>query len=359
MALFSDDAGKTEKPTPQRLGEARDRGQTPLSRELVMAGTLLVAVLVLEACGHWLIAAFRSLLADGMTLRREALDSDDPREVVSLLHDAFAEVLPPFCFLLAVALGATLLFGYGQIGVKIATKAFGWKLERLNPVLNLQRVLSFSSVVRTLLSVAKLGILGGVLYLVLRAKWAVFAHMHEIEDLSVSIGAIVDMAFSVFFWVALVVLLMSIADIAWQRYRHTKSLMMSKQEVDDERKRTEGDPLIKGRLRAARLALMRHRMMEAVPKADVVITNPTHYAVALRYERGRGSAPEVVAKGVDELALRIREIAVEHDVPMMEDPPLARALFRAVKVGQQIPERFYKAVATVLSHVYRLEGRVA
>jgi flagellar biosynthesis protein FlhB len=135
--------------------------------------------------------------------------------------------------------------------------------------------------------------------------------------------------------------------------------MMTKQEIEDERRRSEGDPTMKMRQRRARNELMRQRMMDAVPKADVIVTNPTHFSVALRYDRKRDAAPTVVAKGVDDMAMRIRELAREHGVPLMEDPPLARALFRAVKVGQTIPERFYQAVATVLSHVYRLKGRTA
>jgi flagellar biosynthetic protein FlhB len=155
------------------------------------------------------------------------------------------------------------------------------------------------------------------------------------------------------------VLVLAIADVFYQRFDFTQRNMMTKQEVDDERKRSEGDPMVRSRLRQARAELMRHRMMEAVPKADVIITNPTHYSIALRYQRGKNTAPEVVAKGVDELAMRIRELAKEHDVPLLEDPPLARALYRAVKVGQEVPARFYEAVATVLSHVYRLKNRVA
>jgi flagellar biosynthetic protein FlhB len=135
--------------------------------------------------------------------------------------------------------------------------------------------------------------------------------------------------------------------------------MMTRQEVQDERKRAEGDPAIKMRQRSARIELLRSRMMTAVPKADVVVINPTHFSVALRYDRKRDSAPVVVAKGVDEVALQIRTLAKEHGVPLMEDPPLARALFRAVKVGQSIPEKFYQAVAAVLGHVYRLQGRTA
>jgi flagellar biosynthetic protein FlhB len=359
MALLRDDEGRTELPTPQRLGDARSRGQTPISREFTMAGTLLVAVLVLQLAGAQLIAGFEQILRSGMSLQHDDFSTGEPWVVVAHLQDLLLEIAPPFAVLLAAGLGATLLFGYAQIGLRIADKALGFKAERLNPLKNLQRLLNFSAVVRTLLSLGKLCVLSIVPWCVLQANWPTLAAMHEIDDLGTSLGIVADLAFAVFSWVAFAVLLMSVADLAWQRRAHTKSLMMTKQEVDDERKRTEGDPLIKSRMRAARLELMRHRMMEAVPQASVVITNPTHYSIAIKYERGRHAAPEVVAKGADELALKIREIAERHGVPRMEDPPLARALFSAVKVGQEIPERFYRAVAAVLSHVYRMQGQLA
>ncbi len=170
---------------------------------------------------------------------------------------------------------------------------------------------------------------------------------------------IADLAFTVFFWIAVIVLALSIAEMAWQRFDFQQRMKMTKQDVEDERKRADGDPLMKRRQRTSRLEFMRQRMMEAVPKADVIITNPSHYSIAIRYDRKKNSAPEVVAKGVDHIALRIREIAREHSVPLMEDPPLARALYRAVKIGTEIPQKFYKAVAVVLGHVFRLQGKVA
>lgn len=359
MGLFRDDAGKTEKPTPQRLGDARNKGSAPISREFTMAGVLLVAVLVLENTGYWLIDGLERVMRDGMTLPHDVTETGDPQPLLDHLSGIGSAVGPPFAFLLVIFLAATLLFGYSQIGVRFATKALGFKPEKLNPAQNIQKLLGFSSIMRTVLSAFKLVILGGVLYVVLRTRWHVFATLPDIEDLPTAIGIILDMAFTIFFWIAAIVLVMSVVDIFWQRYDYTKNLMMSKQEVDDERKRTDGDPLIKNRLRSARMELMKQRMMEAIPNADVVITNPTHYSVAIAYKRNQNTAPEVVAKGVDDLALKIREVAKENDVPLMQDPPLARALFRSVKVGQEIPERFYKAVATVLSHVYRLKGRVA
>jgi flagellar biosynthetic protein FlhB len=265
----------------------------------------------------------------------------------------------PFLTLLVIFVVATAVTGYSQIGFKFRRGALKIGLERLNPVTNLNKLFGMSSVVRTVVSAIKLVVLSSVLYFVLRARMPEFAMMYEHSSFAESVSLIADTAFVILLWISAIVLLLSIGDVAWQRFDHVRNLKMSKQEVEDERKRTDGDPFIKSRLRKAALEIMQLRMMEAIPKADVVITNPTHFAVALKYDRARNRAPEVVAKGMDEVALRIRELAREHDVPLMEDPPLARAMYRAVKVGHEVPEKFYQSVAALLSQVYRLREEVA
>jgi flagellar biosynthetic protein FlhB len=359
--LFKDDEGKTEKPTPDRLLKARNKGQTSISKEFTMAASLLVAVLTLELLGGGLIGSFEELLKWGMTvdLAEHPLDPDNNLAVMEELSHVASIILPTFLTLVGIFFLATLLAGYSQIGIRMAKEAIGLKLNKLNPVTNLGRVFQLTSVFKTVFSAFKLAIIGSVLYFVLQDEWEQILSMHQVARFEDNVEYIAALALRVFFWIALIVLVIAIADIAWNRYRHTKSLMMTKQEVEDERKRTDGDPLIKSRLKGARLALMRQRMMESIPKADVVITNPTHYSVALKYDRQKNMAPQVVAKGLDDMAMRIRELARKHDVPLMEDPPLARALHRAVDVGQEIPERFFKAVAAVLGHVYRLKESVA
>ncbi|MCC6671635.1 MAG: flagellar biosynthesis protein FlhB [Planctomycetes bacterium] len=358
MPLFRDDTGKTEKPTPTRLNEAREKGQVPYSHEFVLAGSLMASLVGLLVFGPWLAARLRAALTHGLTVDLEEHHvGDDPLGFVQEIVSHLVLVLPPFLALAGVAFLAALACGYGHIGFKVAPGALGFHLERLNPVTGLSRILSATAVVRLLQSLAKLAVLGFVLWLVLRARWHELANLYHVPDFAAALGIVLDAVFAIFLWVGVALLLLSVIDLIWSRHQHTKTLMMTRQEVEDERKRSEGDPLVKSRQRSARMTLMRQRMMEAIPKADVVITNPTHFSVALRYERGRTAAPEVVAKGADDLALKIRELARQHGVPLMEDPPLARALFRAVKVGQEIPARFYQAVAAVLSHVYRLRGR--
>ncbi|MBL8752591.1 MAG: flagellar biosynthesis protein FlhB [Planctomycetes bacterium] len=358
MALFGDNDGKTEKPTPSRLTEVRERGDTPLSRELVQGGVMLVAAIMMMWFGGWLVDAFAQVLRTGLTV---GLDDRQLTEVPGicreLLH-ALATVGPPFALFVGTLVAATALIGYGQIGLRWSNQVLGFKLERLNPLTNWKRVFNVQAVVRTAFAVLKLGVLVAVLWLTIGHRLPALLHLHE-QPFDVAAGEVADLAITVLLWVAAVVTALAAADFFWQRFSFEKRNMMSRQEVEDERKRSEGDPAIKMRQRRARNELLRSRMMADVPKADVVVTNPTHFSVALRYDRKRDAAPVVVAKGMDEIALQIRELARANGVPLMEDPPLARALFRAVKVGQTVPERFYQAVATVLGHVYRLKHRTA
>jgi flagellar biosynthetic protein FlhB len=358
MSLFGDDQGKTEKPTPSRLAEVRNRGDSPMSRELVQGGVLLVAAIALKWIGGWLIDALGQAMRRGLDVDLAEHQIADVGGVCREVTALFLIVGPPFVTLVVTLVVATLLLGYGQIGVKWSHEVIGFKLQKLNPLTNLNRVLNVQSLVRTGFAAIKLAVLVAVAWLVIGHRVPGLLQLH-VQPLPTAAGEVADLSLTLLLWVGAVVTAIAAADFFWQRFQFEKRNMMSKQEVEDERKRSEGDPAIKARQRRARNELMKQRMMTAVPKADVVVTNPTHFSVALRYDRKRDAAPVVVAKGVDDVAMIIRTIAKENGVPLMEDPPLARALFRAVKVGQTIPEKFYQAVATVLGHVYRLKHRIA
>jgi flagellar biosynthetic protein FlhB len=358
VAIFGDDQGKTEQPTPTKLAEVRKKGDTPHSKELTQGGVLFLAAVTLIWIGDWLVRALSEVMRTGMTLDMSARRVHQTDGALAELWRALMTVLPPLATLLLVLVVATALIGYGQIGVKLSREAVGFKPEKLNPFTNMKRLFSPQSLMRTLFAVFKLAIIGGVLYLVLGSRLPVLLHLHELP-FGRAAAEIGGLALTLLLWVGAVVTAIAVGDLAFQRYSFTKRNMMTKQEVEDERKRTEGDPHMKARQRGARNELLQQRMMADIPRADVILTNPTHYSVALRYDRTKDAAPTVVAKGVDDVAMRIREVAREHDVPLMEDPPLTRALYRAVKVGQAVPEKFYQAVATVLSHVYRLHGRTA
>lgn len=358
MGLFSDDQGKTEKPTPGKLADVRNKGDTPLSKELTQGGVLFIAAIMLLWIGEWLLDALSTVLRTGLTVSLEDRRLTEVGGVCAELWRALTTVFPPFLTLLLVLLVSTMVIGYGQIGLKVSREALKLKPEKLNPFTNFKKVFSPQSLMRTVFAIFKLSIIGSVLYFVLADRVPVLLHLHE-QEFQVAAREIGSLVLTLVLWIGAIVTLIAAADLAYQRYDFTKRNMMTKQEVEDERKRTDGDPTMKARQKGARNELLQQRMMQDIPRADVILTNPTHYSVALRYDRSKDAAPTVVAKGVDDLAMRIREIAREHDVPLMEDPPLTRALYRAVKVGQVVPEKFYQAVATVLSHVYRLKGRTA
>ncbi|GAB4146055.1 MAG: flagellar biosynthesis protein FlhB [Planctomycetota bacterium] len=360
MALFRDDQGRTEKPTPSRLNEVREKGDTHLSKEMLGSGVLVMVVIALRSCGGWLVDSIEQMLRRGLDLEtaRRMVDEGSLAGAVATVTAAVAHVAAPLGVMMGLLFVGCLAFGYGQIGLRISKEVLAFKLERVNPVANWSKVFNFQAIVRTGFAALKLGLLSAVLYLVLKNRWSSLTLLHEMP-VTEAARQVADVAMLVLQVVAAVVFVLAIADVFYQRFDFQQRNMMTKQEVEDERKRSEGDPLVKSRMRGARMELLKHRMMEAVPKADVVIANPTHFAVAISYDRRKNAAPEVVAKGMDAMALRIRELAEQNDVPVMEDPPLARALYRAVRVGQEIPARFYQAVATVLSHVYRMKGRVA
>ncbi len=358
MPLFGDDQGKTEKPTPQRLSEVRNKGDSPLSRELIQGGLLVIAAVLAISSGDWFVQSLADLMRRGLIVDLEHRKLTDIPGVCQELIGAVMQVIAPFgLFVLMLCVG-TLVLGYGQIGMRWSREVVGFKLEKLNPFTNWKRVFNVQAIARTVFALLKLAVIVTVLWLVVGNRWQTLLRLHE-QTVEAAAHTIGDLAITLLLWVGLVVFALAFADFAWQRFNFEQRNMMTRQEVEDERKRSDGDPAMKMRQRRARNDLLRHRMMADVPKADVIIVNPTHFSVALRYDRTRDAAPTVVAKGVDDVALRIREIARENDVPLMEDPPLARALFRAVKVGQSVPERFYQAVAVVLSHVYRLKGKTA
>ena len=358
MGIFSDDQGKTEKATPGRLADVRNKGDSPLSKELVQGGVLFLAAIMLLWLGDWLLEALSEVLRNGLTVDLRGRNLDEVGGVCAELWRAFTTIMPPFATFVAILVGATLLIGYGQIGVKISRDVIKLRFEKLNPFANFKRVFSPQSIVRTAFAAVKLSIIVTVLWFVLSDRLPILLTLHE-QPFATAARQIGELVLLLLLWISAVVSAMAAADFAYQRYDFQKRNMMSKQEVEDERKRSEGDPTMKARQKTARNEMLRTRMMAEVPRADVIITNPTHFSVALRYDRARDPAPRVVAKGVDLMAQQIRAVAREHDVPLMEDPPLARALYRAVKIDQLVPEKFYQAVATVLSHVYRLQGKTA
>ncbi|MBT3716892.1 MAG: flagellar biosynthesis protein FlhB [Deltaproteobacteria bacterium] len=346
---------KTEVPTEKKRRESREEGQVAFSKELSSAALLAGIVLTLVATSPIILDAMRELMSQifrDLAQRKElSIDS-----IFTLSGEILSIILPAFAPFAAVIIFAGIFASVLQVGVMITFKAVAPKFNKISPLTGLKRLFSSQSLADFLKSMAKLIIVGFVGYLTYIDK------ITELNGLSVSTPeSILIYNFTVVAEVAgkIVLALVAIAifDYFYQRWHHEQQLMMTKQEVKDETKQTEGDPQLKARIRQIQREMSNARMMQEVPKADAVIVNPTHFSVAILYDRDVMSAPEVIAKGADHLALRMRTVARENNVPILERPELARDLYANVEIGDDIPERFYKAIAEILAFVYRLRKR--
>lgn len=346
---------KTEVPTEKKRRESREEGQVAFSKELSSAALLAGIVLTLVATSPIILDAMRQLMSQifrDLAQRKElSIDS-----IFTLSGEILSIILPAFAPFAAVIIFAGIFASVLQVGVQITFKAISPKFNKISPLTGLKRLFSSQSLADFLKSMAKLIIVGFVGYLTYIDK------ITELNGLSVSTPeSILIYNFTVVAEVAgkIVLALVAIAifDYFYQRWHHEQQLMMTKQEVKDETKQTEGDPQLKARIRQIQREMSNARMMQEVPKADAMIVNPTHFSVAILYDRDVMSAPEVIAKGADHLALRMRTVARENNVPILERPELARDLYANVEIGDDIPERFYKAIAEILAFVYRLRKR--
>ncbi|WP_207476431.1 flagellar biosynthesis protein FlhB [Arenibaculum pallidiluteum] len=354
MAENEDGSEKTEDPTGKRLSDARGKGQVPMTRELSIWATLAMTLVVLSS----LAPTLAGQLQDGLTtfLAQAALKPMDAGSVGRILGELAWLIVKvigiPTALLAAAGIAATLL----QTGGLVSTQALIPKFEKLNPMGGFKRMFSVNSLIEFGKSLAKMAVVGAVIYMALAPMMTQLEHFAGLGMAMVlkeSHLLIVDMLNGV----VLVLTFIMAADFVYQRWKFFQDLKMTKQEVKEEYKQIEGDPTVKGRIRSLRMQRARQRMMANVPKADVVVTNPTHFAVALKYDPGSMQAPILLAKGADLLAFRIREIAKEHDVPIVENPPLARGIYASVEVEQEIPPEHYKAMAEVISYVFRLKRR--
>ena len=346
---------KTEVPTEKKRRESREEGQVAFSKELSSAALLAGIVLTLVATSPIILDAMRQLMSQ---IFRDLAQSEELSidSIFTLSGEILSIILPAFAPFASVIIFVGIFASVLQVGVLITFKAIAPKFNKISPLTGLKRLFSSQSLADFLKSMAKLIIVGFVGYLTYIDK------ITELNGLSVSTPeSILIYNFTVVAEVAgkIVLALVAIAifDYFYQRWHHEQQLMMTKQEVKDETKQTEGDPQLKARIRQIQREMSNARMMQEVPKADAVIVNPTHFSVAILYDRDVMTAPEVIAKGADHLALRMRTVARENNVPILERPELARDLYANVEIGDDIPERFYKAIAEILAFVYRLRKR--
>ena len=354
---MADSAGdKTEPATAKRRDDARQKGQVCKSQEVTNVG-IFIAVLIT-------LALVSGDQFDQMALVVRHHASNVPHGDISaatalaLIGGTSRNVALAFLPLVAAAFCASLLTSVMQIGLTFASESITFRLDKLNPAGGLKNLVSLRSIVKLITSLAKLAVIGTICWTSIEEYLPAFMSLsfsNPAVMLSTTGSAILVMALRV----AIAMALIAFADWLYQKWQYEKSLRMSKQEVKDEAKMMEGDPQNKNRIRQAQFEMARKRMFSKVPEADVVVRNPTHYAVALRYAPATMGAPRVVAKGVDHLARRILDLAFEHRIPIITNPPLARTLYRTTELDGDIPFNLYKAVAHILGRIYRRQRRKA
>ncbi len=342
---------RTEQATPKRLEDARRKGQIPRSRDLSAAAVTLAAGLTLYLSGAQISGQFTGLMRRSLSLSRE--QATDLSYLLPALSSTAMEGLWACAPVLGIVVLAALIAPLALGGWNFSSQALAPKFNRLNPIEGIKRMFSMRAVVELGKALAKFAVVALVAVIVL---WNDAPNMLALgsEPLSQAIAHALQVAGQALLAITSGLLMIAAFDVPWQLWQHAKQLRMSRQEIREEHKESEGSPEIKGRIRQLQQQIASQRMMQDVPTADVVITNPTHFAVALRYDEQRMRAPVVVAKGADLVAARIRELAAEHSIPLFEAPPLARALHRGVEIGAEVPASLYVAVAQVLSYIFQL-----
>lgn len=352
--MEEDESQKVFDATPRKLQQAREKGDVAKSQDVATAFVLIASAAVFLGLGGWMAARLvadmrvffeqpEALAVDGGALQRLAFDIS--LKTAILLGAAFA------------AMSVAALAGHlVQAGMLFTTEKMKPKIDKISPIAGFKRLFGGEALIQFLKTVVKVTILGIVCWLILAPHWREAEALVRVEPVAL-LPVAMEILAQLLFLLLIVVALVAAADFAIQRFHWLKRNKMSKQEMKDEYRQTEGDPHVKAKLRQIRMERGRQRMMAEVPSATVVITNPTHYAVALRYEPGEDAAPVCVAKGVDRVALKIREVATEHEVAIVEDPPLARALFASVDIEDPIPVEHYAAVAKIIGVVLSVAAR--
>lgn len=347
---------KTEKATPKKRRDAREKGQIFKSTDVVIAGSMLILLAALKALGPFVITNTMGMMKMMFSYPvPQVVDAASLRALAIELIVRFVIIILP---LLGVALITGVIFNIMQVGFLFAPKALAPKFSRISMIEGFKRIFSKRTLIELLKSIIKLTVLIVVAYNEYQNQMQPSSNMMS-TSLETSVEYMIDMIFNVGFRLALALIIMAPFDLLYQWWRHEKDLMMTKQEVKDEYKLTEGDPQIKGRIRQKQRQMSAMRMMQAISGADVVITNPTHYAIALSYKAKVNAAPIVVAKGKDYLAQKIKEEALKHGIEMVENRPLARQLYFYCEVGEEVPQEMYQAVAEILAYIYGLQKQQA
>lgn len=347
------DPSKTEQPTGKRLGEAKKKGNVGKSMDVSEVISLFTAFMIINVTGFFI---YRHLIDNMQMSFSDLLVPDFNEESLSAL---FSSNVKDVVIIVAPIMGGLLFVGmlgaYLQTGFRLTLEPIKPTLNKLNPVSGVKNLFSLKSVMKLIMGVLKVTATAVPAYFIIKKEIVVVQGMTGVGFAELFIYAW-QAIFGLTVKILAILFVIAIADLVYQKWQWKRGLRMSKQEVKDEKKQAEGDEEVKRKIKGMQQAMLRKMMMEDVPTADVVVTNPTHYAVALKYDSVGMEAPVVVAKGMNLNAQRIKEIAKEHDIPIMEDKPLAQTLFKTVEIGQEIPAMLFQAVAKILSYVYKLKG---
>ena len=357
LQLFADSGEKTEKPTPKKRRKAREEGQVLQSRELTSAIVLLSIFLTLKIAGSFmyeqLIINFKIAYIDFA----QVSDLYTLQGIRRLFIDGLLQFLKILAPVFAIALITSLASSYAQVGFLFTTKTLAIKFNRINPINGLKKIFSLRSVIELVKSILKIVIIGYIAYSYLTGEAQNILKAMDMDVISIAVY-ICSTTLNVAIRMCIAMLILGVLDYGYQWWEYEKNLKMTKQEIKQEYKETEGNPEIKGKIKQKQRQIALRRMLQDVPKADVVITNPTHFAVAIKYDPKVADAPMVVAKGQDYMAQRIKEIAKENKVEIVENKQLARTLYSTVEIGDKIPPDLFQAVAEVLAFVYSLKNKI-
>lgn len=350
-----DPSNKTEEPSGKRLADARAKGDVAKSQEVIHWMMIGASALVVGVFAPGVMQNLSESLVPYLAQAHEV--PTDPRGIGGVLLGSLLSALGFLMIPLAILIAAGILASVVQTGgFLFSGEQVKPKLSKISPLAGFKRLFSMQSLMEFVKGLLKLSIVAFVSVWVMMPKFDTMVELVQ-EPAAITLGVIYDLTIQLMVAVLVIMAIVAALDMLWQNMQHMKKMRMSRQELKDEYKQTEGDPVIKARLKQLRMEKARRRMMAAVPKADVIITNPTHFAVALKYDQKEMAAPMVVAKGVDLVAFRIREIAKEHRIPIVENKPLARALYATAEIDREIPTEHYKAVAEVISYVFGLRKK--
>ena len=350
LQLFAGE--KTEKPTGKKLSDARSKGQVAKSQELSTSVVLLIGFFALKIYGSKIYEDIATYMVYIFSHIYQPIDVEFIMRLFTGIILLLAKTAFPIMLMIMVA---GIMINFFQVGFLFTTQPLEFKLSTLNPINGFGRIFSKRSLVELLKSILKICIVGIFVYRYLKDEILQMPKLIS-ADLYATMETICQSVLTLGFKIIEVLLVLAVLDYAYQKWEHIEGLKMSKQEVKDEGKQSEGDPQIKSKIKQKQREIAMRRMMQEVPKADVIVTNPTHFAVALKYEAGMG-APVVLAKGQDVVAQKIKEIAKEHRIAIVENKPLARALYASTEIGDEVPQELYKSVAEVLAYVYRLKKK--